>query len=98
MGLLVEYTLQEGTADAQIEALNLFIDGLKSTGDQSYSYTAYETDDPTRFIAVFEFDDEAAKQRFVQSRPFAEYRDGAKDRFASPPKATPIRRVESTQD
>ena len=35
MGLLVEYTLQEGTADAQIEALNLFIDGLKSTGDQS---------------------------------------------------------------
>ena len=97
MGLLVEYTVNEGKADAQIEALHTFIDGLKAIADGGYHYTAYETDDPTKFIAVLDFDDDAAKQRFLDSQPFAEYRDGAKDRFPGPPSATQIKLVASTR-
>ncbi|NNE21318.1 MAG: hypothetical protein HKN11_01780 [Rhizobiales bacterium] len=98
MGLLVEYSLKEGQAEAQVEALNTFVAGLNSTGDQGYSYTAYETNDPTKFIAVLEFDDAAAKQRFLDSAAFAEYRDGAGARFVGPPQTTVIRRVASTLD
>jgi len=98
MSLLVEYSVREGMADDQIEALNTFVEGLKAIGDGGYSYTAFETDDPTKFIAVFEFDDDDAKQRFLESAPFATYRDGAKDRFTSPPSTTQIHRVASTLD
>ena len=97
VGLLVEYTLMEGMADAQVEALQSFVAGLKDIGDEGYSYTAFETNDPTKFIGLLEFDDDAAKQRFIESAPFAAYRDGAKDRFAAPPNATPIRRVATTR-
>ena len=98
MGLLVEYTVKDDRSSDQVEALQTFVAGLKAIGDGSFSYTAYETDDPTRFIAVFEFDDESAKQRFLQSAAFAEYREGAKDRFVNPPQATPIQLVASTRD
>ena len=72
--------------------------GLKSIADGGYDYTAFETDDPTRFIAVFEFNDDAAKQRFLDSAPFADYREGAKTRFTKPPATTTIMRVASTRD
>ena len=96
MSLLVEYSVREGMAGDQIAALDAFVEGLKAIGDGGYSYTAFETDDPTKFIALFEFDDDDAKQRFLGSAPFAAYRDGAKDRFTSPPNTTQIRRVAST--
>lgn len=98
MSLLVEYTVNEGKAEAQVEALRKFVAGLKSIGDEGYNYTAFETDDPTRFIAVLEFDDEPAKQRFLDSAPFNDYRDGSKDRFPGPPSTTVIRLVASTRD
>lgn len=97
MSLLVEYTVNDGKAAAQIEALKTFVDGLKAIGDEGYDYTAYETDDPTKFIAVLEFDDESAKQRFLDSAPFVEYRDGAKERFPGPPSTTAISLVASTK-
>lgn len=97
MSLLVEYTVNEGKADAQIEALEQFVAGLKAIGDEGYDYTAFATDDPTRFIAVFEFDDDSAKQRFLDSAPFIAYRDGSKDRFPHPPVTTDIRLVASTR-
>ena len=98
MGLLVEYTVLEGMAGKQVQALHTFIDGLKEMGDATYTYTAYETDDPTRFVAILEFDDEEAKHRFLNSEPFKQYRDGAKERFPGPPNATPIKRVGSSRD
>ena len=98
MGLLVEYSIQEGKAQAQADALVEFVAGLNAMGYSGFSYTAFETDDPTKFIAVFEFDDDAAKQRFLESAPFAVYRDGAKERFTAPPNTTTIRRVASTLD
>jgi len=96
MGLLVEYTIKEGKKEAQTEALHTFINGLKKIGDTGYTYTAFETDDPTRFVAVLEFDDEDAKQRFLESAPFQHYRDTAPERFTGPPSATAITRVGSS--
>ena len=98
MSLLVEYTVNEGKADAQIDALKNFVAGLKAIGDEGYDYTAYETDDPTKFVAVLDFSDDSAKQRFLDSAPFIEYRDGSKDRFPGPPSTTTIKLVASTRD
>jgi len=97
MSLLVEYTVLEGKASAQVDALRSFVEGLKAIGDAGYDYTAYETDDPAKFIAVLDFDGEDAKQRFLESAPFAAYREGAKDRFPAPPATTEIRLVASTR-
>ena len=97
MSLLVEYTVLDGKAAAQIEALQSLVAGLNEFGEAGFNYTAFETDDPTRFIALLEFDDDAGKQRFLDSAPFALYRDGARARFPHPPKATPIRLVASTR-
>ena len=97
MGLLVEYSIQEGKADAQTEALLKFVEGLTQIGDGSYSYTCFATDDPKRFIGLLEFDDDDAKQRFLASAPFQDYRDSAPERFSAPPQATPIRRIASTR-
>ncbi len=97
MSLLVEYTVLDGKASAQVEALKAFVAGLKTLGDKTFNYTAFETDDPTRFIALLEFDDDAAKQRFLDSAPFADYRDGSRDRFPAPPQTTQIHLVASTR-
>ncbi|MEM1198902.1 MAG: antibiotic biosynthesis monooxygenase [Pseudomonadota bacterium] len=97
MSLLVEYSLKEGRAEEQAEALRTFVDGLKALGDQGFHYSAFETDDPTRFIGLLEFDTEDAKQAFIKSAPFAEYRDNAQDRFSASPNATQIRLVASTR-
>ena len=97
MSLLVEYTLKEGSASEQAEALRTFVAGLKALGDQGFHYSAFETDDPTRFIGLLEFDTEEAKQNFIQSAPFAEYRENAQDRFSASPNATQIRLVASTR-
>jgi hypothetical protein len=97
MSLLVEYTVLEGKAAAQIEALETLVSGLKQLGDKSFNYTSFETDDPTRFIALLEFDDEAGKQRFLDSAPFAAYRNSSRERFPAPPQTTQIRLVASTR-
>ena len=98
MSLLVEYSVNEGMADAQKEALTKFVEGLREIADEGYTYTAFETDDPTRFIGVLEFSDEAGKKRFLDSVPFNDYRDGSTGRFQKPPAATSIRLVATTRD
>ncbi len=97
MSLLVEYTINEGMAEEQKDALLSFTTALKALGDSGFQYTAFETDDPTRFIALLELDDEDAKQRFLASDAFSAYRDGTKGRFAAPPNTTPLRFVASTR-
>ena len=98
MSLLVEYSVEEGKAEEQIDALKQFISGLRDIGDEGYTYTAFETDDPTKFIAVLEFQDDGGKQRFLDSVPFADYREGATGRFQKPPSTTSIRLIASTRD
>ena len=75
MGLLVEYTVNEGMAGDQVAALRDFTDALRAEGCEGFSYTAYETDDPAKFIAVLDFDDDDAKARFLATAAFAAYRD-----------------------
>ncbi len=67
MSLLVEYTVNEGKADAQVEALNTFVAGLKAIGDEGYNYTAYETDDPTKIPARRAVAADAPKQRCLDT-------------------------------
>lgn len=97
MHLLVEYTILDGKAPEQVEALRTFVDGLKSLSDDSFHYTAFETDDPTKFIAIAEFEDDAAKKRFLDSPAFGAYREGSKGRFQGPPTPTNLRLVASTK-
>lgn len=97
MSLLVEYSLKDGQSDAQIDALKEFCAGLKEMNDPGFTYTAFATDDPNKFIAVFEFDDDDAKDRFLKSDPFQTYRDGAGARFAGPPSTTTINFVSSSR-
>jgi len=97
MSLLVEYSLMEGQADAQVEALKSFVEELKGMADTGFDYTAFETDDPTKFIALLEFDGEEAKQRFLDSAPLAQYRDGARQRFSRPPATTSLKLVATTR-
>ncbi|MCP5074689.1 MAG: hypothetical protein GY947_15550 [Rhodobacteraceae bacterium] len=97
MSLLVEYTVNEGMADEQMSELNKFTTALGALGDSGFDYTAYATDDPTKFIAVLDYDDEAAKQRFLASDAFAAYRDGAIKRFPGPPNTTALTFVASTR-
>ncbi len=97
MSLLVEYSIVEGKAPEQANALRSLIASLGKLGDPGFDYTAFETDDPTRFIAVLEFEDDAAKQRFLDSEAFAIYREGTKGRFTGPPATTPLKLVASTR-
>ncbi|MEM8688567.1 MAG: hypothetical protein AAGF81_14635 [Pseudomonadota bacterium] len=97
MSLLVEYSLKEGKAEEQADALRTLVAGLKALGGQGFQYSAFETDDPTRFIGLLEFDTEEGKQNFIKSAPFAEYRDNAQDRFSAAPNAVQIRLVATTR-
>ena len=97
MALLVEYSITEGKAAEQVDALQSFVKALKTLNDDSFGYSAYATDDPTKFIAVLDFDDDAAKQRFLDSQAFADYRDGTKGRFVAPPATTNLSFVASTR-
>ena len=98
MGLLVEYKVQDGKQSEHMEAMKVFIAGLREMGDQGFTYTGYTADEGARFIAVFEFEDDAAKQRFLDSAPFAEYRESSVPRFTGPPDTTPITRIASSAD
>lgn len=98
MGLLVEYAVKEGMKADQVSALEDFVAALRAEGCDGFSYAAYETDDPTKFFGVLEFEDDAAKQRFLATTAFAAYRDGSKARFPHPPSTTPIRLVAATRD
>ena len=62
MSLLVEYSIVDGKAAEQVEALQSFVGALKTLDDGGFDYTAYETDDPTKFIAVLDFDDADAQK------------------------------------
>ena len=98
MSLLVEYSIVEGKAAEQSDALKAFVAELKQHNDPGFNYTSFETDDPTKFIALLEFDDDAAKQRFLDCQAFANYREGTKGRFTNPPATTALRPVASTRD
>ncbi len=96
MSLLVEYHIKEDGAEAQTRALETLVAELAKEGTEGFSYTGFATEDPTRFLAIFEFADAAGKARFLESRAFAQYRDTASERMTRPPSTTTIRRIAGT--
>lgn len=97
MSLLVHYTLKSADDHAhQVQAMEALIADLTSEGVTA-DYSAFSTGDATRFVAVLEFQDDAGKQSFLQSRAFATYKETVGPTFANPPETTDITAIASTK-
>lgn len=71
MSLLVNYTLKsDDYFDAQVSAMKLLVDGLKTEGIGGLNYSGFSTDDHRRFLGLLEFPDDATKQQFLTSTAF----------------------------
>lgn len=98
MSLLVHYTLKSADDhDAQTGAMRDLVSGMQAEGLSGVSYSCFSTEDPTSFIGVLEFDDDAGKTAFLQSAAFATYRDTVGPTFANPPQTTDITAIASTR-
>lgn len=98
MSLLVHYTLKSADGhDAQIAAMKALVSGLNTEGITGVHYSCFSTDDPTHFIGLLEFPDEARKQAFLKSASFATYRETVGPTFANPPQTTDITAIASTR-
>ncbi len=99
MSLLVRYTLASPDShDAQRDAMAAFIADLKSEGVAGLHYAAYSTEEPTEFIGVLDFTDEAAFQAFQASDAFAAYKTRIGAALTGPPKTTRMTAIASTRD
>ncbi len=97
MSLLVHYTLTSAADhDRQAAAMAALIAGLRAEGVAAH-YAAFATDDPTRFVGLLEYDDEAGKRSFLDSAAFAAYRETVGPTFANPPQTTEIRAIATTR-
>ena len=75
MSLLVEYSLLDGKYDDQVEALKTLVAGLKAEGCETYSYTGFATEDPLKFIAVFDFEETKRANLCIRWYGFQRYKD-----------------------
>ena len=97
MSLLVHYTLKDAADhDHQVAAMKALVEGLKAEGAQGVIYSCFTTDDPTRFVGVLEYEDDAGKQVFLDSPAFETYRAVVGPTFANPPQTTEITGIAST--
>ncbi|MDD9923623.1 MAG: hypothetical protein OXQ92_15300 [Boseongicola sp.] len=97
MSLLVHYTLKSADDhDHQVQAMQALVDGLKAEGHTNVIYSCFTTPEPTKFIGVLEFEDDAGKQAFLDSPAFATYRETVGPTFANPPQTTEIVGIAST--
>lgn len=77
--------------------METLVAGLKAAGIDGLNYSCFSTDDQTKFIGVLEFADEAAKQGFLGSEAFANYKATVGPTFANPPQTTEIAGIASTR-
>jgi len=99
MSLLVHYTLKSADDNvAQKAAMTALVNGLKAEGIDGLNYACFATEDPTRFVGVLEYADEAGKQAFLASAAFASYRETVGPSFANPPQTTEISAISSTRN
>ena len=97
MSLLVRYTLKDAADhDRQTAAMQALVAGLKDEGVTGVHYSCFTTEDPTKFIGLLEFGDDAGKNAFLQSAAFATYRETVGPTFANPPETTEIGGFAST--
>lgn len=98
MSLLVNYTLKsDDHFDAQVSAMKVLVDGLKSEGIAGLNYSGFSTDDHRRFLGLLEFPDDATKQRFLTSAAFANYRETVGPTLQNPPETTKVEPIASTR-
>jgi quinol monooxygenase YgiN len=98
MSLLVRYTLKSAKDHAhQVDAMRALVAGLTFEGVAGLHYSCFKTDDPTQFIGVLEFPNDAPKQAFLDSPSFAAYRAAVGPTFANPPQTTEITAIASTR-
>ena len=99
MSLLVRYTLASPDSHAhQSEAMEALVAGLKSEGIDGLHYSCFSTENPTEFIGILEFADDAAKQGFLNSAAFADYKVKVGPTFANPPETSDIFGLATTRD
>ena len=99
MSFLVRYTLKSGDDHAkQTQAMETLVAALKSENLNGLHYSCFSTDEPTEFIGILEFTDEAAKQGFLSSASFASYRETVGPLFANPPRTSDIFGIATTRD
>ena len=99
MSLLVRYTLASPDShDHQIKAMEALVAGLKSEGIGGLNYSCFSTDNRTEFIGILEFADDAAKQGFLNSIAFADYKVKVGPTFANPPETSDIFELATMRD
>ena len=98
MSLLVRYTLASAEDHThQVDAMQALVASLTAENITGLHYSCFETDEPTQFIGVLEFPDDATKQAFLDSPSFAAYRAAVGPTFATPPQTTQITAIASTR-
>lgn len=99
MSFLVRYTLASADSHShQTDAMQALVAGLKTEGIEGLHYSCFSTEDPTEFIGVLEFVDDTAKQGFLNSDAFAEYKGKVGPTFANPPQTSDITTIATTRD
>lgn len=98
MSLLVRYTLKSAAdQEAQAAAMTALVAALKSEG-VPVDYSCFATDDPTAFLGLLEFADDAGFQAFQASAAFAAYRKTVTPILTGPPTTTKIAHIAATRD
>ncbi len=101
MSLLVHYTLKSPEDhDHQLAAMEALVAGLKAErlpGREGMHYACFATADPTKFVGILEFDNDAGKALFLQSEAFAAYRETVSPTFANPPQTSEINGIATTR-
>ncbi|MGI9393212.1 MAG: putative quinol monooxygenase [Boseongicola sp.] len=99
MSLLVRYTLASSDSHAhQTDAMATLVAGLKAEGIDGLNYSCFSTENPTEFVGILEFVDDAAKQGFLNSDAFADYKGKVGPTFANPPQTSDITAIATTRD
>ena len=99
MSFLVRYTLASPDSHTnQTKAMEALVAGLKSEGLDGLHYSCFSTDKPTEFIGILEFADDTAKQGFLNSAAFAEYKVKVGPTFANPPETSDIFGLATTRN
>jgi len=99
MSFLVSYTLKDASDyDHQVASMAALVAELRAAGIAGLEYSCFSTDEKTEFIGVLEFADDNAKQGFLESAAFEDYKAKVGPTFANPPQTQNIYSISSTKN
>lgn len=68
------YAVEPGSVEAVLEAIRAFVDHVRANEPGTVTYRVWhEVDEPTRFVHLIEFEDEAARDRHASSEAVARF-------------------------